>query len=50
MSDTFRLEGGYLYTEGVDTSTWSEEGMPMGMVSLRVDLSTGETVVLSAAP
>ena len=50
VSDTFRLEGGYLYTEGVDTSTWSEEGQPMGMVSLRVDLATGETVVLSAAP
>ena len=50
VSDTFRLEGGYLYTDGVDTSTWSEEGMPMDMVPLRVDLATGETVVLNAAP
>ena len=43
-SDTFRLEGGYLYTVGAywrEGSSQPDEAMPV-----RVDLATGETAVL----
>ena len=44
-SDTFRLEGGYLYTVG---AYWREgSAQPDEAVPVRVDLATGETVVLN---
>ena len=44
-SDTFRLEGGYLYTTG---AYWGEgSAQPDEAVPVRVDLATGETVVLN---
>ena len=44
-SDTFRLEGGYLYTVG---AYWREgSSQPDEAVPVRVDLATGETVVLN---
>ena len=44
-SDTFRLEGGYLYTTG---AYWGEgSAQPDEAVPVRVDLVTGETVVLN---
>ena len=43
-SDTFRLEGGYLYTVG---AYWREgSSQPDEAVPVRVDLATGETAVL----
>ena len=43
-SDTFRLEGGYLYTVG---AYWREgSAQPDEAVPVRVDLATGETAVL----
>ena len=43
-SDTFRLEGGYLYTTG---AYWGEgSAQPDEAVPVRVDLVTGETAVL----
>ena len=46
-SDTFRLEGGYLYTTG---AYWGEgSAQPSEPVPLRIDLATGETAVLSDA-
>ena len=43
-SDTFRLEGGYLYTVG---AYWGEgSAQPDEAVPVRVDLATGETAVL----
>lgn len=50
LSTVFRMEDGYLYTDGVDTSTWNEDAQPMDQIPLRVDLATGETVVLSDTP
>ena len=45
-SDTFRLEGGYLYTTG---AYWGEgSAQPDEAVPVRVDLATGETVVLNS--
>lgn len=44
-SDTFRLEGGYLYTTGAywgEGSTQPDEAVPV-----RIDLATGETAVLN---
>ena len=44
-SDTFRLEGGYLYTTG---AYWGEgSAQPDEAVPVRIDLATGETVVLN---
>ena len=44
-SNTFRLEGGYLYTTG---AYWGEgSAQPDEAVPVRVDLATGETVVLN---
>ena len=44
-SDTFRLEGGYLYTTG---AYWGEgRAQPDEPVPLRIDLVTGETAVLN---
>ena len=44
-SDTFRLEGGYLYTTG---AYWGEgSAQPDEAVPVRVDLATGETAVLN---
>ena len=44
-SDTFRLEGGYLYTVG---AYWREgSSQPDEAVPVRIDLATGETVVLN---
>ena len=44
-SDTFRLEGGYLYTTG---AYWGEgSAQPDEAVPVRVDLVTGETAVLN---
>lgn len=44
-SDTFRLEGGYLYTVG---AYWGEgSAQPDEAVPVRIDLATGETVVLN---
>ena len=44
-SDTFRLEGGYLYTVG---AYWGEgSAQPDEAVPVRVDLVTGETAVLN---
>ena len=44
-SDTFRLEGGYLYTTG---AYWREgSSQPDEAVPVRIDLATGETVVLN---
>ena len=44
-SDTFRLEGGYLYTVG---AYWREgSAQPDEAVPVRVDLATGETAVLN---
>ena len=44
-SNTFRLEGGYLYTTG---AYWGEgSAQPDEAVSVRIDLATGETVVLN---
>lgn len=44
-SDTFRLEGGYLYTVG---AYWGEgNSQPDEAVPVRIDLATGETVVLN---
>ena len=44
-SNTFRLEGGYLYTTG---AYWGEgSAQPDEAVPVRVDLTTGETVVLN---
>lgn len=44
-SDTFRLEGGYLYTVG---AYWREgSSQPDEEVPVRIDLATGETVVLN---
>ena len=44
-SNTFRLEGGYLYTVG---AYWREgSSQPDEAVPVRVDLATGETVVLN---
>lgn len=44
-SDTFRLEGGYLYTTG---AYWGEgSAQPSEAVPVRIDLATGETVVLN---
>lgn len=44
-SDTFRLEGGYLYTTG---AYWGEgSSQPDEAVPVRIDLATGETVVLN---
>ena len=43
-SDTFRLEGGYLYTTG---AYWREgSSQPDEAVPVRIDLATGETAVL----
>ena len=45
-SDTFRLEGGYLYTVG---AYWREgSAQPDEAVPVRVDLATGETAVLNS--
>ena len=45
-SDTFRLEGGYLYTTG---AYWGEgSAQPDEAVPVRVDLATGETAVLNS--
>ena len=44
-SNTFRLEGGYLYTTG---AYWGEgSAQPDEAVPVRIDLATGETVVLN---
>ena len=44
-SDTFRLEGGYLYTTG---AYWGEgSAQPDEAVPVRIDLATGETAVLN---
>lgn len=44
-SDTFRLEGGSLYTTG---AYWGEgSAQPSEAVPVRIDLATGETVVLN---
>ena len=44
-SDTFRLEGGYLYTTG---AYWGEgSAQPDEAVPVRIDLATGETGVLN---
>ena len=44
-SNTFRLEGGYLYTTG---AYWGEgSAQPDEAVPVRVDLATGETAVLN---
>ena len=44
-SNTFRLEGGYLYTTG---AYWGEgSAQPDAAVPVRVDLATGETAVLN---
>lgn len=44
-SDTFRLEGGYLYTVG---AYWREgSAQPDAAVPVRIDLATGETAVLN---
>lgn len=44
-SDTFRLEGGYLYTVG---AYWREgSSQPDEAVPVRIDLATGETAVLN---
>lgn len=44
-SDTFRLEGGYLYTVG---AYWGEgSSQPDEAVPVRIDLATGETAVLN---
>ena len=44
-SDTFRLEGGYLYTVG---AYWGEgSAQPDAAVPVRIDLATGETAVLN---
>ena len=44
-SDTFRIEGGYLYTVG---AYWGEgNSQPDEAVPVRIDLATGETVVLN---
>ena len=44
-SDTFRLEGGYLYTVG---ACWREgSSQPDEAVPVRIDLATGETAVLN---
>lgn len=44
-SDTFRMEGGYLYTTG---AYWGEgSAQPSEAVPVRIDLATGETVVLN---
>lgn len=44
-SDTFHLEGGYLYTTG---AYWGEgSAQPDEAVPVRIDLATGETVVLN---
>lgn len=44
-SDTFRLEGGYLYTVG---AYWREgSSQPDEAVPVRIDLATSETVVLN---
>lgn len=44
-ADTFRLEGGYLYTVG---AYWREgSSQPDEAVPVRIDLATGETVVLN---
>ena len=44
-SDTFRLEGGYLYTTG---AYWGEgSAQPDSAVPVRIDLATGETAVLN---
>ncbi|MBU5456366.1 M56 family metallopeptidase [Oscillibacter sp. MSJ-31] len=44
-SNTFQLEGGYLYTTG---AYWGEgSAQPDEAVPVRVDLATGETVVLN---
>ena len=45
-SNTFRLEGGYLYTTG---AYWGEgSAQPDEAVPVRVDLATGETAVLNS--
>lgn len=45
-SNTFRLEGGYLYTTG---AYWGEgSAQPDEAVPVRIDLATGETVVLNS--
>ena len=45
-SNTFQLEGGYLYTTG---AYWGEgSAQPDEAVPVRVDLATGETVVLNS--
>ncbi len=44
-SNTFRLEGGYLYTTG---AYWGEgSAQPDAAVPVRIDLATGETAVLN---
>lgn len=44
-SDTFRIEGGYLYTVG---AYWGEgSAQPDEAVPVRIDLATGETAVLN---
>ena len=47
-SNTFRLEGGYLYTTG---AYWGEgSAQPDAAVPVRIDLATGETAVLNDGP